>query len=96
MPYITKRAIRADKILLPLFGTVAELHAVSKSPCVPLLLTQKDGRGNRTGGDTTAMAADITVLSNASMILQIFNPHRNESTFETISTSKLKYVFILS
>lgn len=93
--YIVRRAIQADKFLLPLFATVAELHTVSKSPCVPLLLTQKDGRGNHTG-DRTAMAADINVLSNAAMSLHISNQHRNVSTLEIISTSKLKYVFILS
>lgn len=84
MPYIMKRAIQTDKILLPLFATVAELHAVSKSPCVPLLLTQKDCRGHHTGGDRTPMAADINVLSNAAMSLKIFDQHRNVSTFKTI------------
>jgi hypothetical protein len=41
-----------------------QLHAVSKSPCVPLLLIQKDGRGNLAGGYRTAMIADINVMSN--------------------------------
>ena len=73
---------KRTKFLLPLFATVDELHAVSKSPCFPLLLTEKDGRGNHTGGDRTAMTADVNILSNAAMSLHIFNRHRNISTFK--------------